>query len=47
MFGLLQWLSSKESACDARDTVECKFDPWVGTIPKRQARQPTPVFLPE
>ena len=22
------------------------FDPWVGTIPWRRARQPTPVFLP-
>ena len=23
------------------------FDPWVGKIPWRRARQPTPVFLPE
>ena len=33
----------KESAC------ECKrlgFDPWVGKIPWRRKRQPTPVFLP-
>jgi len=22
------------------------FDPWVGKIPWRKARQPTPVFLP-
>ena len=22
------------------------FDPWVGEIPRRQAQQPTPVFLP-
>ena len=22
------------------------FDPWVGKIPWRRARQPTPVFLP-
>ena len=24
----------------------CGFDPWVGKIPWRRARQPTPVFLP-
>ena len=24
-----------------------RFDPWVGKIPWRRARQPTPVFLPE
>ena len=23
-----------------------EFDPWVGKIPWRRARQPTPVFLP-
>ena len=22
------------------------FDPWVGRIPRRRARKPTPVFLP-
>ena len=22
------------------------FDPWVGKIPRRRKRQPTPVFLP-
>ena len=22
------------------------YDPWVGRIPRRRARQPTPVFLP-
>ena len=29
--------------------LQCKklgFDPWVGKIPWRRARQPTPVFLP-
>ena len=24
----------------------CKYDPWVGKILWRRARQPTPVFLP-
>jgi len=23
-----------------------EFDPWIGKIPWRRARQPTPVFLP-
>ena len=41
--GLLWWLSGKESAsqCGGR-----KFDPWLGKIPWRRKRQPTPVFLP-
>ena len=32
----------KENACNAGDLV----DPWVGKIPWRRDRQPTPVFLP-
>ena len=24
-----------------------RFDPWVGKIPRRRQRQPTPVFLPK
>ena len=42
---LAQWLRSKEAACkagDAGDTVPS----WVGKIPWRRARQPSPVFLP-
>ena len=35
-------LSGKESACQCR---RCGFDPWVGKIPWRRERQPTPVFL--
>ena len=31
----------KKSACNARDSL-----PWVGKIPWRRERQPTPVFLP-
>ena len=29
------------------EDMRCRFeDPWVGKIPWRRARQPTPVFLP-
>ena len=34
---------NKESACEWRGFG---FDSWVGKIPWRRARQPTPVFLP-
>ena len=43
MEGFLQWLSGKESAYQCRRPP---FLPWVGKIPWRRARQPTPVFLP-
>ena len=39
----------KESACNARDCLQCRrprFDPWVKRIPWRRKWQPTPVFLP-
>ena len=32
----------RENACNAGDLV----DPWVGKIPWRRDREPTPVFLP-
>ena len=35
--------NGKESACNAGDL---RFNPWVGKIPCRRERQPTPVFLP-
>ena len=38
--------SGKESACQCRRCKRCRFDPWVGKIPWRRARLPTPVFLP-
>ena len=38
------WFSGEESACQCRIS---EFDPWVGKIPWRRKRQPTPVFLPE
>ena len=43
LFGLLRWLSGKESAC------KCwihRFNPWVRKIPWRRKWQPTPIFLP-
>ena len=41
--GLPWWLSSQESACNARDAG---LNPWVGKITRRRKWQPTPVFLP-
>ena len=47
---LPQWLSSKESACNAGAVGDMGgdplFDPWVGKFPWRRKWQPTPVFLP-
>ena len=44
--GLPRWHSAKESACQRRRCKRGGFDPWVGKIPWRRARQPTSVFLP-
>jgi len=38
--------SGKEPACQCRSWKRHGFDPWIGKIPFRRARQPTPVFLP-
>ena len=38
--------SDKESTCQCRTHKRCGFNPWVGKIPWRRARQPTPVFWP-
>ena len=38
--------SGKEPAYQFRRPKRRGFDPWVGKIPWRRARQPTPVFLP-
>ena len=38
--------SGKEPAYQCRRPKRCGFDPRVGKIPWRRARQPTPVFLP-
>ena len=29
-----------------RETQETRFDPWLGKIPWKRKRQPTPVILP-
>ena len=42
-WGLLRWLSEKESNCQCR---RCGFNPWVGEILWSRKRQPPPVFLP-
>jgi len=36
----------KEPACQCRRHKRCGFNPWIGKILWRRARQPTPVFLP-
>ena len=36
----------KEPACQCRRCKRPRFDPWVGKVPWRRARQLTPVFLP-
>ena len=43
---LPRWLSGKESTCQCRRHRRHGFDPWVGKIPLRRKRQPTPLFLP-
>ena len=44
--GLPRWLSGKEPTCQCKRHKGHGFDPWVGKIPWRRKRQPTPVFLP-
>ena len=39
-------ISDKDPVCQCRRHKRCTLDPWVGKIPWRRARQPTPVFLP-
>ena len=38
--------SSKETTCQCRRCKRCRFDPWVGKIPRSRNWQPNPVFLP-
>ena len=39
--------AGKESTCNMRDLGSIpRFDPWVGKIPWRRERLPTPVFWP-
>ena len=39
--------SDKNPTCQCRRCKRGGRDPWVGEIPWRKKRQPTPVFLPE
>ena len=43
--GLPTWYNGKESTCQCRRHGRRRFDPWVGKIPWRRDRLPTPVFL--
>jgi len=36
----------KNPPVNAGDFKRCRFDPWLGKIPRKGAWQPTPVFLP-
>ena len=38
--------SGKNPTCQCRRLKRCRFDPWIGTIPWRRKRQPTPVIFP-
>ena len=40
------WHSGNESVCQCRRRKRRRVDPWVGKVPWRRKRQPTPVFLP-
>ena len=44
--GLPRRVSGKESTCQCRRCWRYSFHPWVGKIPWRRKRQPTPVLLP-
>ena len=46
MLGFPGGASGKEAASQCTKCKGWGFDPWVGKIPWRRARQPTPVFLP-
>ena len=40
-------MALKNPSANAGDRKRHRFDPWVGKILWRRARQPAPVFLPE
>ena len=47
--GLSRWLCCKESACNARDPLQCRrrgFDLWIRKILRRRKWQLISVFLP-
>ena len=45
-WGLLWWLSSKESICQFRKCSRCGFDSWVRKIPWKRKWRSSLVFLP-
>ena len=45
-WGLPRWLSGKEPNCPCKRRRRRGFTPWVGKIPWRRERLPTPVFWP-
>ena len=45
-FLFLHCFKKLELAFQSLGPLPCGFDPWVGKIPWRRARQPTPVFFP-
>ena len=45
-YELPRWLSGKEPTYQCRRHRRPEFYPWVGKIPWRRKRQPTPVFVP-
>ena len=42
----IRWHRVKESACQCRRCKRCRFDPWVGKIPRSRKWKLTPVLLP-
>ena len=44
--GLPGAASGKKPACQYRRPKRCSFTLWVGKMPWRRERQPTPVFSP-
>ena len=44
--GTSKWNNAKKSACQCRRHKRYTFEAWVGKIPWRRERQPTPLFLP-
>ena len=44
--GLPRWFGDKESTCQCRKHRRCKFDPWVGRIPRNRKWQAILAFLP-
>ena len=40
------FVSGSDSNESALQCSRAGFDPWVGKVPRRREREPTPVFLP-